>query len=321
MKFYSERARFEGVIDNKCVKDLANMDFSKSSVEDRKKHVNKILNECDSFINGYINNYYKVCTTNELSDDINVFKNLEMLATYLLDSKDLPSESTQEYKIFTDEELFKKATKENKEDYDNVMLFLKKNKRNEYIVKPLGIESKDFEDDRIKDYLISYSIMYDYLKNQLSLARKGEKIQIKNIKLAKKMSREIKDDMILIKDKLVRPIKLNIKGGFSHKSNWETFDYTNINHVKAMLYINRSGIIPEDDLSLIKYDFDCAIKHLFKSGKLDKKDMFIINLIKKDKSYTYEDIGKELQMSKQAVYGRINRIAKALVKYFSKKFS
>lgn len=319
MKFYSERATFNGVIEGKNVSNLKNMDFTIENSEDRIKNVENILKDCDSLITEYVDKYYKVSTTNELSDDINIFKNLEMLGTYILNSKDLPTESKQEYKIYTNEQLFMKASKENEGDYDNVMLFLKNNKRNEYVAKNLSIEPKDFEDDRLKEYLLAYKSMLDYIGNQLSLARKGEKINIKNIKLAKKISKELKDDMILTKEKIIRPIKLPLNGDFTSKIDWNKFDYTNRNHVRAMLYINRSNIAPEDDLSLIKYDMDCAINSLYKAKKLDKTDMRIIKLIRKDKSYTYEDIGYELKMSKQAVYGRINRITKRIVKYFAEK--
>ena len=319
-KFYSERATFEGVIGGKDINDLKKMDFSINDSSNRIKHVNKVLEDCDDYINEYIEKYYKVSTNNELSDDINVFKSIEDLGTYILNSDDIPSESTQEYKIYTDEQLFMKAIKENEADYDNAMIFLMKNNRkNEYLIKPLSIESADYEDERLKECLLEYKKMLDYLKNQLSLARKGEKIEVKNIRLARKMSKSIKDDMILVKEKKLKPIKLKCNGDFTTTFDWSKFDYTNKNHIRAMLYINRNRIAPDDELSLIKYDIDCAIKELRKNKKLDKKDIKIINLIKKDKSYTYEDIGKELNMSKQAVYGRINRITKRIVAYFVEK--
>lgn len=319
MKFYSERATFKGVINGKGVNDLKNMDFTIENSEDRIKIVEEVLANCDQLIHEYIDKYYKVATTNELSDDIDLFKAIEMLATYILNSKDLPTESKQEYKIYTNEQLFIKASKENEGDYENAMLFLKNNKRNDYVAKTIHIEQKDFEDERLKEYLRSYKNMLDYIRNQLSLARKGEKIEIRNIKLAKKISRELNDDMILVKEKILRPIKLPLNGDFTTKIDWDRFNYANKEHIRAMLYINRSNIAPEDDLSLIKYDMDCAINNLYKNKKLDKTDIKIIRLIRKDKSYTYEDIGYELKISKQAVYGRINRISKKIAKYFAEK--
>lgn len=319
MKFYSERATFKGKIEGKSVNDLKKMNFNIDESSERIKLVENILNDCDPLISGYIDDYYKVATTNELSDDINLFKNIEMLGTYILNSKDLPTESKQEYKIYTDEKLFMKATKENEGDYENALLFLKNNKRNEYIVKPMTIEDSDFEDERLKEYLTGYKTMYDYIKEQLSKASRGEKISIQNIKLAKKISKELKDDMILTKEKILSPIKLPLNGDFTTKNDWDQFDYTNKEHIKAMLYINRSGIAPDDDISLIRYDIDCAIKDLRKSKKLDSKDLIILDLIRKDKSYTYEDIGFEIKISKQAVSSRINRIVNKIVKYFKEK--
>lgn len=319
MKFYSERATFKGVIDGKSVSNLKQMDFNLNNSKDRIEYVDKVLDECDELIKQYIDKYYKVATTNELSDDINLFKGLELLATYILNSKDIANESKQEYKIYTDEQLFIKAVKENEGDYDNVILFLKNNKRNDYIVKPVTVNDEDFKNEKIKEHLESYKKMLDYLKNQLSLARKGEKIEMKNIKLAKKISKEVKDDMILTKEKVYKPIKLPLNGDCSTKIDWDRFDYTNKDHVRAMLYVNRSSLVPDDELALIKYDFDCAIKELIKNKSIDSKDVKIINLIRREKSYTYEDIGRELKISKQAVYNRINRITKKLTKYFYEK--
>lgn len=320
MAFYSNRANFRGKVNGKNANDLKNMDFNIDDYLSRSLHVANLLRECDDFINAYNFEYYKYNTINELAEDINVFKNLELLGTYLLNSKDLDTESHQEYKIFTDEQLFNKVMKENDSNYENVMLFLKDTNRNDYIVKPLDIEDEDFDNPVIASYLNDYNKLRGYALSQLLKARRGEKIQIKNIKVAKKIAKEVKDDMILTKEKLVRPIKLDISGDFGAKIDWNEFDYTNKEHLRAMLYINRKSLVPEDDVSLIRYDIDCAIKSLAKRKLLDSKDLTILNLLKMDKSYTFEDIGYELEVTKQAVNGRINRIIKKLAKYFEKKY-
>ena len=67
MKFYSERATFNGVIEGKNVNSLKNMDFTIENSEDRIKNVENILKDCDSLITEYVDKYYKVSTTNELS--------------------------------------------------------------------------------------------------------------------------------------------------------------------------------------------------------------------------------------------------------------
>lgn len=319
MKFYSERATFRGSIDKKSVNDLKSMNFGLDNSNERLECVNKILEECDPLITGYMDKYYKVNTTNELSDDINIFKNIEMLGTYLLNSKDLPTESKQEYKIYTDEQLFMKATKENEGDYDNAIAFLKTNTRNEYIVNPITICKEDFEDERLREYLSCYNNMANYIRNQLSLARKGEKIQIRNIKLGKKIAKELNDDMKLLKEKIIQPIKLPCNGDFSQKIDWEQFIYTNREHIKAMLYISKDGILPDDDVSLIKHDINNAIKDLYNNGKLKKKDMIILDMIKRNKSFTFEDIGYEIGASKQYVNNRLNVIVDKLTTYFMQK--
>ena len=319
MKFYSERATFRGSIDKKNVNDLKSMNFGLENSNERLECVNNILTECDPFINGYIEGYYKVNTTNELSDDINIFKNIEMLGTYLLNSKDLPTESKQEYKIYTDEQLFIKASKENEGDYDNAMAFLKNNTRNEYIVEPITVSEADFEDERLREYLKCYKNMANYIREQLSLARRGEKIEIKNIKLGKKIAKELKDDMNLLKEKIIQPIKLPCNGDFSQTIDWEQFIYTNREHIKAMLYVNKDCILPDDDVSLIKFDINNAIRDLYNNKKLKDKDMIIIDMLKRNKSFTFEDIGYEINTSKQYVSNRLNVIVDKIVAYFIEK--
>lgn len=319
MKFYSERATFRGSINKKSVNDLKNMNFGLENSHERLECVNKILEECDPLIHGYLDDYYKVNTTNELSDDINIFKNIEMLGTYLLNSKDLPTESKQEYKIYTDEELFIKATKENEGDYENAIAFLKNNVRNEYIVKPIAVTEEDFDDERLREYLKCYQNMAIYIKNQLSAARRGEKIQIKNIKLGKKIAKEIKDDMNLLKEKIVQPIKLPCNGDFSQKVDWDQFNYRDGEHIKAMLYMNKDNILPDDDVSLIKHDINYAINDLYNNNKLKSRDMIILDMIKRNKSFTFEDIGYEIGTSKQYVNNRLNVIVDRIVDYFIKK--
>lgn len=318
MAFYSDRVNFRGKINGKTANNMKNVDFNINEYENRLKVIEKIIEECDELINEYISKYYKYNTTNELSDDINIFKNIEFLATYLLNSKNLDVESKQEYKIFTDEQLFSKYYKENKEDYNNIIPFLKVNKKNDYIIQPDKITKEDFNDDRINKYLEDYELMLNYIRKQLLLARNGEKIEIKNIKLAKKIAKEIKDDMILIKEKIIRPIRLNISTTSCNNICLDEFDYTNEKHIREALYLNMTNIIPDNELSLIKYDLDLAIKKIYKNKKIDEKDIYIINCIRKNKSYTFEDIGYELGITKQAVNGRLTRISKKIAKYFEK---
>ena len=136
---------------------------------------------------------------------------LETLATYLLNSRDLPIERQQEYKIFTNEELFKAAQKElNSKSKSNqgseneiIEFLLRKSESNGYFVKDTVLKPSDFEDTEynLGEILKAYDLMYQHLRKHARKLKNGEESPYSVTKIKRLMS-GLKDDMILSKEKI-----------------------------------------------------------------------------------------------------------------------
>lgn len=328
MAYLGHRTRFNGEIDNKTVRDLKMLDYNITNYSDRNKHIEDILGDegsCRKFYDDYVDKFYKSDTTNELSEDINVFKSIEQMATYLLNSSDLDKEKKQEYKIYNDEQLFRIALMENNgadlsqnignTEQEQVLHYLLSNRRNEYYKKDVSIQQSDFKDSRIADILNDYNDLYEVVKKELNNIKNKNKSSM-NLYQARNMLKTIKDDMILAKQKIIRPIDITPSGDFSTVIDWDQFDFTNKEHIKAVLYIEKEQIIPNDDVSLIVYDVNRVIGIYHKNGMLDDTDIKIIKLIRLEKSYTLSKIGELLNISQQAVSKRIDKISEKIAKFF-----
>ena len=328
---------FTGTIDGKNVFDLTKIDYNLVNSKERLEYLNKLVDECSGFLEGYFYGteerepYYKYnprTWKDVLSHDTNVCMVLETLATYLLNSKDLPLEKQQEYKIFTNEELFKAAQKElnsksktsGGSSENEVIEFLVRNlKSNGYYPKDIVIKPSDFKDTEknLGEILMAYDLMYQHLKEHARRLRFGEETPYSVTKIRRLMS-GLKDDMILTKEKIKRPIELENNGDFSNITEWSKFDFSNKEHIKAILYFKPRRLAPEDELAILIYDTNNIIKRLYSKGKISKIDLEILDMIRSE--FTLEEIAKELGYSgKTSVFKRLNNIAEKIVKYSEEK--
>ena len=94
----------------------------------------------------------------------------------------------------------------------------------------------------------------------------------------------------------------------------EYVNYLNPEHIKAILYMHGNEISYENDTSIISYDITKAINILKEKDKLDDKDMYIIEGIRR--RVTQDRLAEELKISKQAVNKRINKISNKIVELF-----
>lgn len=83
-------------------------------------------------------------------------------------------------------------------------------------------------------------------------------------------------------------------------------DYADKNHIEAILYMQGTEISYENDMSIISYDITKAIKDLKRIGKLDDKDIYIIEGIRH--RVTQENIAKELGINESTIWRRMNKI-------------
>lgn len=327
---------FTGTIGNKNVFDLTKIDYNLVNSVERLEYLNNLIEECKEFLDIYFTGteerepYYKYnprTWKDVLSHDTNVCMVLETLATYLLNSRDLPMERQQQYKIFTNEELFKAAQKElntktktsQGSENEIIEFLLRKSESNGYFVKDTVLKPSDFEDKEgnLGEILKAYDLMYQHLREHARKLKFGEETPYSVTKIRRLMS-GLKDDMILSKEKIKRPIQLENNGDFSNATEWSKFDFNNKEHVKAILYFKPRRLTPEDELAILIYDTNNIIKRLYSKGKINKIDLEILDMIRSE--FTLEEIAKELGYSgKTSVFKRLNNISEKIVKYSEEK--
>lgn len=342
MKFISPRARFNGTLNGIKVEDLKGLDYNVETIEGRLKEVRDKLDKIMPFFDEYFytseeedengekpRQYYKFDpnTTDELSEDINVCKYIQSYGSYILNSKDLPREKQMDYTILTEDDFKKQLLKEMAtdfksdatvvldtrptNDYKNLDLKItKKDMYPELQKNPYGVRDKDIE---LASILNDYETLREHLRSEMAKIKDGEGSYLSLYKI-KSMLSTIIGDMYDAK-RMVLGIRNQAKrlGDESPYNDFSTLDYTNQEHIKHMLKfcsITKTPR-PDDMVSHIGYDLYRAINKLSKRKKIDNVDREIIECYNSG-NYSLEDIGKELNISKVAVFKRINKISKKI---------
>ena len=83
-------------------------------------------------------------------------------------------------------------------------------------------------------------------------------------------------------------------------------DYSNEKHILALVGLQGSKNDLENDITILIYDVDNAIKESYDKGLLDKTDLEIIRLLRK--GMLKEDISKKKNLSRSTVYRRLEKI-------------
>ena len=348
--FVSYRARFQGKLAGISVEDLKGLDYEKEKLVDRMEEVFKKVDKVEPFFNEYFfqkeknerdngefehlitesdeREYYRYSpnTTDELSEDINICKIIQSYGSYILNSKDLPRERQQEYSILTEEEFEKQLLKEMatdfkadasvvldcrpKNDYTNLDHKITKKDLYPHLQKnKYGVREKDLELARV---LNDYETFREYLREEMRKLKAGEPTEMTLYRL-KNLLGGLAGDVIDAK-KMILGIRCQAKrlGDESPYNDYSTMDYTNPEHIKHILKYCKITKTPRPDdmMSHIGYDVHVAIKNLVELKKLDKIDLEIIECY--NAGYSLSDIGKEVNMSKVAVYKRIDKIAERI---------
>lgn len=126
---------------------------------------------------------------------------------------------------------------------------------------------------------------------------------------------DIKDYMIQVKLAYNNRVKINPDKCPNVKHAVELVDYTNVNHVKALLMLPDTDTIdPFDYLSPLAYDMTQMIRKLCNDGVLSERDMYIIEGYKYGVSQ--EQLAEELEVTKQNISLLINRISRNITQGF-----
>jgi hypothetical protein len=287
------------------------IDYTKTSLEERKNVVDNILES--GFYEGYMDEFFKVNLTSgdSLSEHDNACNSLERLANYLLNADEVKEDKKEtSYKFYTDEIEFQKAVnKEPKIDgmgseQENIIHFLKKENRNFKKSKNQTVTKKDTQrEDELGQILREYT---DYLEKVTIELKNHEQSKLSRYKLSE-ISGSVKQDMINSKNMLLGAFGFKTNAEESTVIDWEQVDFTNRNHVKALLYM-KPGHRSDVDLQYTIEEF-VELVRIARPTKLQKE---IITLMRDNKGPT--EIGQELCIPKQNVNKNIDMIVKRICK-------
>ena len=267
---FTSQQNFLASIDGVTANELNRvMDRTLDNYDERKKCIEDTL-EGTSFFEEYFTNYYNVNASQNdyLSLENNVCKVLENYASYLLNSKDIEDEESQQYKFYYDESTFRRAVNKDMK-YDDkspeVIDFLLANQSNYKKAKDQKITSSDLKrNDYLGEVLRDYQTYIDVLNNSNMQAYKRNRLK-----------GEVQRDMILSKDALLRVHGYQLRYfSESTKPNLELFDFADFNQLKGYTvegvdphYTKVDGLLRmkfngdfQNDFQCILYDLDILIK-------------------------------------------------------------
>ena len=267
---FTSQQNFLASIDGVTANELNRvMDRTLDNYEERKKCIEETL-EGTSFFEEYFTDYYNVNASQNdyLSLENNVCKVLENYASYLLNSKDIEDEESQQYKFYYDESEFMRAINKDVK-YDDkgqeVIDFLLANQSNYKKAKDQKITAADLNrNDVVGDVLRDYQSYVDLLNNSNMQAYRRNRLK-----------GEVQRDMILSKDALLRVHGYSLRYfSESTKPNLEVFDFVDFNQLKGYSvdgvdphYSKVDGLLRmkfngdfQNDFQCILYDLDILIE-------------------------------------------------------------
>src|SRR5699024_4467008 len=266
---FTSQQNFLASIDGVTANELNRvMDRTLDNDEERKACIEDTF-EGTSYFEEYVTNYYNVNESQNyyLSLENNVCKVLENYASYLLNSKDIDDEESQQYKFYYDESEFMRAI--NKDiKYDDkgqeVIDFLLANQSNYKKAKDQKITAADLNrNDVVGEVLRDYQSYVDTLDNSDMQAYRRNRLK-----------GEVQRDMILAKDALLRVHGYNLRYfSESTQPNLEVFDFADFSHLKGYTmdgvesrYAKVDGLLRmkfngdfQDEFQCILYDLDTLI--------------------------------------------------------------
>ena len=315
---FTSQQNFLASIDGVTANELNRvMDRTLDNYEERKKCIEETL-EGTTFFEEYFTDYYNVNASQNdyLSLENNVCKVLENYASYLLNSKDIDDEESQQYKFYYDESEFMRAI--NKDiKYDDkgqeVIDFLLANQSNYKKAKDQKITAADLNrNDVVGEVLRDYKSYIDTLDNSDMQAYRRNRIK-----------GEVQRDMILAKDALLRVHGYNLRYfSESTKPNLEVFDFVDFNQLKGYSvdgvdphYSKVDGLLRmkfngdfQNDFQCILYDLDILIE----KTKLTDRERECLNYFRN--GLTNVKIGDIINITSQSVGQSIDSAIKKVNK-------
>lgn len=340
---------FYGKIEGKTIFDfINNLNYKLDNCNDRIDFINDKLEmyEVDGveFYNEYWDKVYNqereygkidivIGKDKSQYSESNIAKSLEMLANYILavDEK----EKRINYKIYTSEELFNKARKEEKlinqvskanggldmlrgsvkEGTDEPNIFpifqLPKNYKK---VKDLKIEKEDLKKyPPIKDY----NDFYEYLKEESKKLWNKNKLTREDITRRNKIKKilpEVKQDILSVKKQMQQPIiwKAPLKDNGS--PSWDELDMFDKKVVKELLRVKKGNNL-QDDITCIVQDLNNLIKKI----EFNEQQRLILEM--RSDGATLKDISSVVKISIKEVGRKLDLIVNMIIKQYEDDYT
>ena len=296
---------------NKELYKLNNLDRSVTSIEDRLNEVNDKLNSTDLYIN-YFDNQYNPNLTGDmpLSENLQVCKSLEKMATYLLmsdESKQMDKDEKNNYIIHKDRDKFiKKLNRENSDfmDDENVVHFLIK-QRNDYKPKTQKITSYDINKNTETGRVLRE---YNNFLNNINKALKKEPDS--RWFMFSRAKHQINNDMIYVKNMLDGVWGENIKPiSVPKKTDYYFIDFTDYKTVKYLIKMEQPSFEFDQDLWIVWIEFNDVVK----KANLTEEEYFVFYLLQKQ--WNIKEISGYLNIDYDRVKRTvINNIVKKIIK-------
>ena len=336
---------FYGKIGGKHIGNFLNFNYKLNTCEERIAFVNEVLEmykvDGVEFYHEYFDEVYDQERKHSKIDLVidkskstystsNIANALELIASYILAVDDVDDKVN--YKIYTSEELFKRACQEfnvindvakanggldmkyEEEGNKGVEAFpffqLPKNYKK---VKDLKLEKEDLEKyPPMKDYYEFYNYLKEESKRLWGTKNLSKEEMVRRGKI-KKLLPEIKKDMMDAKKQLQMPIiwksPLKDNGG----ADYDLLDMFDKEVVKELLRVHK-GVDLQDDLSCILVDLENLINKIEFTDKQRK----VLELW--SNGLATGEISKKLNVKPNTIVSCLNSVVDLIVKQYEKEY-
>ena len=273
-------------------------------------------------------------TSDNLYSDSNIATLLETMGTMIIESERKRDNPDKYIKVFKSEQMFAKAIDEQNAlsqivnassdgKYAKTMgrndMFVLVNQMNYKLEKRrVKLNDKDLEElDKefgckypiVHNYYIAYSQYKEEIEKYRNMIREGKvftNVEKYKYKYARRHVKTLKNDFLDAIEKKERPIVFKCPLPDEGCPEWEMFDETDTEHIKAALRVNRGNDM-QDELSVIIRDLEITISQC----KWTDRQKRILELLKTDMSLP--QIAEEVNMKWVVFDEEYDRMCKRIV--------
>ena len=273
-------------------------------------------------------------TSDNLYSDSNIATLLEAMGTMIIESERKRDNPDKYIKVFKSTQMFAKAIDEQNALSEIVNAssdgkYAKNMGRNDMFVlanqmnyklekRRVKLNDKDLE-KLDKEFGSKYPVVHDYYVTYLQYKEEVEKyrnmiregkvfsnVEKYKYKYARRHAKTLKNDFLDAIEKKERVIVFKAPLPDEGCPEWDMFDETDPEHIKAALRVNRGNDM-QDELSVIIRDLEITVSQC----KWTDKQKRILELLKTDMSLS--QIGKEVSLNRSSFNEEYNRICKRIV--------